>query len=70
MRLTSVRLKGSDGSELNPTAVEWTESLYNDNLNNTLFTIQNFNGGNGHLAVDFNRDGVCDIIEYMLKRFL
>lgn len=67
MRLTSVRLKGSDGSELNPTAVEWTESLYNDNLNNTLFTIQNFNGGNGHLAVDFNRDGVCDIIEYSLN---
>ena len=66
-RLVGVKLKGSDGSELNPTVIEWNGSTFNDNISTSSFPVQSFNGNVGHIAVDFNKDSLCDIIEYNLN---
>ena len=60
-RLVEVRLIASDGSMLNPTSVEWNNSSYNDHVDTTLIPLQNPESEKKHIAVDFNKDGKCDL---------
>lgn len=64
-QLIKVRLIGSDGSELNPTVVEWN-TLTVGMPTTSIFTVPNmvFNNMNAHFALDFNGDGLTDIVEY------
>ena len=63
-KLTGVRLAGADGTELNPTVVEWSSITYNDHVNATLLPINNLESEKKHTAVDFNKDGNCDVFVY------
>lgn len=47
--------------------IEWNGSTFNDNISTSSFPVQSFNGNVGHIAVDFNKDSLCDIIEYNLN---
>lgn len=64
-RLTDVKLMASDSSELNPTVVEWN-TLTVGTPNTSTFTVPNmvFNNTHAHFALDFNGDGLSDIVEY------
>ena len=63
-RLVSVKLRGSDGSELNPTTVEWTGTPYHDYVDTTLFSGLNLESTKHHVAIDFDKDGFCDMFVY------
>ena len=64
-RLTKVQLMASDSSALNPTRVEWTTLTYGTPTTSQL-SVPNmvFDEGTAHFALDFNGDGLSDILEY------
>ena len=64
-QLTNVRLMASDSSALNPTSVEWNTLTYGTPTTSQL-SVPNmvFDEGTAHFALDFNGDGLSDILEY------
>ena len=64
-RLVEIGLKGSDESALNPTEMEWNTLHYGTPSTST-FSVPTmvFNETNFHFALDFNGDGLSDIVEY------
>ena len=64
-QLTEVQLMASDSSVLNPTRVEWTTLTYGTPTTSQL-SVPNmvFDEGTAHFALDFNGDGLSDILEY------
>ncbi len=63
-KLVRVKLRGSDGSELNPTSVEWVGAPYHDYVDTTLFSGLNLESTKRHIAIDFDKDGFCDMFVY------
>lgn len=64
-RLMRVGLIGADGSELNPTEVEWN-TLTNGTPTSSTINVPNmvFDKNNYHFSLDFNGDGLSDVVEY------
>ena len=63
-RLVEVRLIASDGSMLNPTSVEWNGASPQDYVDTTMIPLQYSENESKHVAVDFNKDGKCDLFVY------
>ena len=63
-RLVEVGLMGSDGSELNQTKMEWNGTSPQDHVDTTMIPLQYLESEKKHVAVDFNRDGKCDLFVY------
>ena len=62
-RLVSVQLVAQDGqTTLNPTSLSWTEPSFGE-VDTTWFVSNLFQNDATHVAVDFNKDGLCDIVE-------
>ena len=63
-QLTNVQLMAADGSTLNPTSVEWNGSSPQDFVDTTMIPIQYPESESKHIAIDFNKDGKCDLFVY------
>ena len=61
-KLTSVQLMAADSSVLNPTVFQWN-SIGVEDVDITNFLTQNISNVAAHFAIDYNQDGVCDIVE-------
>jgi len=61
-KLVSVQLMAADSSVLNPTVFQWS-SVEAEGVDTTLFPIQIFSNIADHITIDYNQDGVCDIVE-------
>ncbi len=61
-KLVSVQLTASDQTSLNPTVFQWKE-LPTEGVDTTNFHISDFQNIGTHIAVDFNKDGLCDIVQ-------
>ena len=63
-KLTNVQLMASDSSVLNPTGVEWNGASPQDYVDTTMIPLQYSENESKHVAVDFNKDGKCDLFVY------
>lgn len=62
-KLVSVQLMAADSSVLNPTVFQWNNSV-SEGIDTSVLVMPSMSYDKGHLAVDIDKDGSCDFVEY------